>query len=62
VRQEDLVAWCPKVGVCIASHFNSYSGERFLAQETIAGEVKVSLRTIVRACKDLKSRGHLIVK
>jgi hypothetical protein len=60
-RDPDLLPSAFKVGVCIASHFNSYSGETFLAQETIAGEVKVSVRTIVRACKDLKSRGHLIV-
>ena len=51
-----------RVAGIIGSHFNSRTGKAFLRQDTIAGIMGASERTVWTAVKDLERTGYLLVQ
>jgi hypothetical protein len=65
----DVMAHDARISMCayrvaglIGSHFNRYSGETFLRQDTVADALKVSVRQVRRAIGELEACGYLIVR
>lgn len=51
-----------RAGCIIGSHFNGRSGETYVKQSTIAGEMGCCERTVWTAIKELETKGYLIIE
>ena len=51
-----------KVAIVVGAHFNRYSGDTFISQETIAAILDRDLRTARRGLEELEERGYIVVQ
>jgi hypothetical protein len=58
----ELSATAFKVASVIGTHFNNYSGDTYVTQQTIARVMGLSPRTVQNAIVELERRGYLIVR
>ena len=59
----DLTANAKLVGLVISYHYNwKKQQDAFVSNKTIATESSLSVRTVIRAKKELESRGYLVTK
>jgi hypothetical protein len=51
-----------KVAIVVGAHFNKFSGDTFITQETIAAILDRDLRTARRGLEELEERGYIVVQ